>query len=55
MADAQGKLDKKMRGLANPSLLIINEMGYLNLSNTVAIIYLQVTSRRYENSSIILT
>lgn len=54
-ADAQGKLDKKMRGLAKPSLLIIDEMGYLNLSNNGGHYLFQVISRRYENSSIILT
>jgi DNA replication protein DnaC len=54
-ADAQGKLDKKMSGLAKPSLLIIDEMGYLNLSNNGGHYLFQVISRRYENSSIILT
>ncbi|MBN8236425.1 ATP-binding protein [Halobacillus kuroshimensis] len=31
--DAQGELDKKMRGITKPSLLIIDELGYLNLSD----------------------
>lgn len=54
-ADTQGKLEKKMRGLAKPSLLIIDEMGYLNLSDNGGHYLFQVISRRYENSSIILT
>lgn len=54
-ADAQGKLEKKMRGLSKPSLLIIDEMGYLNLSDNGGHYLFQVISRRYENSSIILT
>ncbi len=54
-ADSQGKLDKKMRGLAKPSLLIIDEMGYLNLYNNGGHYLFQVISRRYENSSIFLT
>lgn len=54
-ADNLGKLDKKMRGLSKPSLLIIDEMGYLNLSKNGGHYLFQVISRRYENSSIILT
>ncbi|WP_236838510.1 ATP-binding protein [Caldalkalibacillus salinus] len=54
-ADNQGKLEKKIRGLAKPSLLIIDEKGYLNLSDNGGHYLFQVISQRYENSSIILT
>lgn len=44
-----------MRGLAKPSLLIIDEMGYFNLSDNGGHYIFQVIRQRYENSSINFT
>lgn len=44
-----------MIGIDKPSLLIIDEMGYLNLSDHGGHYLFQIIRHSYENSSIILT
>jgi DNA replication protein DnaC len=50
--DVQGKLDKRMRGLAEPSLLTIDGMGFLTCQITVAIIYSKLSVEGMKKSSI---
>lgn len=54
-ADVEGKLERKLRSLVKPSLLIIDEMGYMKLDIGDAHYLFQVIARRYERGSIILT
>ncbi|CAH0345728.1 IS21 family transposase IS5376 [Bacillus sp. CECT 9360] len=50
-AEQQDKLEKKM-AFVKPSVLIIDEIGYLNLDPQSAHYLFQVISRRYERGSI---
>lgn len=55
-AQRQGKLKQTMqRGVNAPSLLIIDEIGYLPMSKEQANLFFQVVANRYEKGSIILT
>ncbi|MFS0639246.1 IS21-like element helper ATPase IstB [Mesobacillus foraminis] len=54
-AEQQDKLEKKIRTFIKPSVLIIDEIGYLNLDPQSTHYLFQVISRRYERGSIILT
>jgi len=50
-----GNLDARMRVYLRARLLIIDEVGYLPLSQEEASLFFQVISKRYERGSIILT
>jgi DNA replication protein DnaC len=55
-ADRVGKLPQKLRTYTTKSqILIVDEVGYLQLSRTEANDLFQVVSSRYERSSLILT
>lgn len=55
-AQRQGRLKQVMqRSVNGPSLLIIDEIGYLPMSKDQANLFFQVIAKRYENGSIILT
>ena len=55
-AQRQGKLKQTMQRCVNaPSLLIIDEIGYLPMSKEQANLFFQVIANRYEKGSIILT
>ena len=55
-AQQLGRLDTFMkRSLLGPSILIIDEVGYLPLQGNQANLFFQVIARRYEHGSIILT
>ncbi len=55
-AQRQGKLKQTMQRCVNaPSLLIIDEIGYLPMSREQANLLFQVIANRYEKGSIILT
>jgi DNA replication protein DnaC len=54
-ADATGSLSRQIRTYLRPTLLIIDELGYLQLGRTDANLVFQVISRRYEISSTIIT
>lgn len=54
-ADQEGKLEKKLRVFVKPTVLIIDEMGYLKLDPNSAHYLFQVIARRYEHAPIILT
>src|SRR5215813_9086121 len=52
---AEGRLDERLKLLAQPQLLIIDEIGYLPIDRQGANLFFQLVSRRYERGSIILT
>lgn len=55
-AQQRGQLDPFMRrSLLGPSILIIDEVGYLPLQGNQANLFFQVIAKRYEHGSIILT
>ncbi|WP_019123989.1 IS21-like element helper ATPase IstB [Brevibacillus massiliensis] len=54
-ADQENRLEQKPRTFVKPSLLIIDEMGYMRLNDSGAHYLFQVISRRYERGSLILT
>ncbi len=55
-AQRQGRLKQTMqRSVSGPSLLIIDEIGYLPMSREQANLFFQVIAQRYEKGSVILT
>jgi len=54
-AQASGKLVQRMKVLTHPALLVVDEIGYLPISRTGAMLFFQLMSRRYEQASTILT
>jgi DNA replication protein DnaC len=54
-AHLEGSWSAKMRTYAGPSVLVIDELGYLPMDATSAHWIFQVVSRRYERGSIVLT
>lgn len=54
-AHASGKLLHRMKTLTHPSLLVVDEIGYLPVSRTGAMHFFQLMSRRYEHASTVLT
>jgi DNA replication protein DnaC len=55
LAEVSGLLNKKILSLSRADLLIIDELGYLDLSKKVASLFFQLFSKRYENCSTIIT
>tara|TARA_B100000035_G_C21012158_1_gene560139 strand:- start:120 stop:902 length:783 start_codon:yes stop_codon:yes gene_type:complete len=55
-AQQQGRFDQFLkRSIMAPSILIIDEIGYLPLQKNQANLFFQVIAKRYEHGSIILT
>ena len=55
-AQRQGRLKQTLqRSVRGPSLLIIDEIGYLPMSREQANLFFQVIAQRYEKGSVILT
>jgi DNA replication protein DnaC len=54
-AEAEGKLDEKLRFYAKPKLLIIDELGYLPFEKRSAHLFFQLVARRYEKGSLLIT
>ena len=54
-AQLAGRLLHRMKTLVFPSLLIVDEIGYLPISRTGAMLFFQLMSRRYEHASTVLT
>jgi len=54
-AEANNKLEKRIRAYLKPKVLVIDEVGYLPLDRSMANLLFQLVSRRYEHGSIILT
>jgi len=54
-AKAAGKFTHRLKTLTYPSLLVVDEIGYLPVSHTRAMLFLQLINRRYERVSTVLT
>ena len=54
-AQHAGHLPRRLRTLVSPSLMVIDEIGYLPISRTGAQLFYQLMSRRYEHASTVLT
>jgi DNA replication protein DnaC len=54
-AQQAGRLLQRLKTLIFPSLLVVDEIGYLPISRTGAMHFFQLMSRRYETGSTILT
>jgi DNA replication protein DnaC len=54
-AQAAGRLLHRMNTLVFPSLLIVDEIGYLPISKTGAMLFFQLIAKRYERASTVLT
>lgn len=55
MAHLEGRWGSKMRTFTGPSVLVIDELGYLPMDQTSAHWIFEVVTRRYERGSIVLT
>jgi len=53
--DSASGLQRRLRRYVNPSLLVIDEVGYLSYDNRHADLLFEVVSRRYGHRSIVLT
>ena len=51
----QGRLKNKLKWFAKPHVLLLDEVGYENLSTEEAALFFQLINTRYEHGSIILT
>jgi DNA replication protein DnaC len=54
-AERDGRLGEKIRFLARPSLLIVDEIGYLPITPGGANLFFQLVNARYEKGAMILT
>ena len=53
--DSDAALRRRLRHYARPQLLAIDEVGYLSYSNRHADLMFELTSRRYQNRSTLIT
>ena len=53
--DSDSALRRRLRHYARPRLLVIDEVGYLSYSNRHADLLFELVSRRYEQSSTLIT
>lgn len=54
-AQAAGQLSRRLAVLSHPSLLVVDEIGYLPINHNGAVLFFQLMSRRYERASTVLT
>jgi DNA replication protein DnaC len=54
-AHLEGTTQYKLRSYVGPSVLVVDELGYLPMDQASATWIFQVVSRRYDKGSIILT
>ena len=54
-AERQGQLAEKIRFLARAALLIVDEIGYLPITQGGASLFFQIVNARYEKGAMILT
>jgi len=54
-AQAAGNLTRRLAILTHPSLLVVDEIGYLPINHTGAVLFFQLMNRRYEKASTVLT
>jgi DNA replication protein DnaC len=55
LAEATGRFNRQLGYYLRPSVLVVDEVGYLPLDRVEANMVFQLVSRRYERGSIILT
>ena len=49
-AQAAGRLQARLKVLTHPALLVVDEIGYLPISRTGAMLFFQLMTRRYEHA-----
>ena len=54
-ARAAGTFKRRLAVLAAPSLMVVDEIGYLPVSQAGATLFFQLMSRRYEHASTVMT
>lgn len=54
-AQAAGTFKRRLAVLTHPSLLVVDEIGYIPIQQTGAMLFFQLMSRRYERASTVLT
>ena len=54
-AQAAGRLHQRLKVLTHPALLVVDEIGYLPINHTGAMLFFQLMARRYEQASTVLT
>ena len=54
-AQVAGTLSHRLKTLTYPTLLIVDEIGYLPITRTGGMLFFQLMSRRYEHASTVLT
>ncbi|MGH8562458.1 MAG: IS21-like element helper ATPase IstB [Nevskiales bacterium] len=54
-AQAAGGLAQRLATLTHPTLLVVDEIGYLPINHTGAVLFFQLMNRRYERVSTVLT
>ena len=54
-AQQAGRLSHRLKTLGFPSLLVVDEIGYLPISRSGAMLFFHLMSRRYERASTVLT
>jgi DNA replication protein DnaC len=54
-AQAAGRLDRRLKTLTHPALLVVDEIGYLPITHNGAMLFFQLMSRRYERAATVLT
>ncbi len=54
-AERQGRLRERLATLRQPSLLIVDEIGYLPVTSNGANLFFQLVNARYERNSTVLT
>jgi DNA replication protein DnaC len=54
-AQAAGRLTQRLAVLTYPSLLVVDEIGYLPINHSGAVLFFQLMNRRYERASTVLT
>lgn len=47
--------EARLKVLTHPSLLVVDEIGYLPISRTGAMLFFQLMTRRHEHASTVLT
>ena len=54
-ARAAGALSRRLRVLTHPALLVVDEIGYLPVSQDGAVLFFQLINARHERASTVLT
>ena len=54
-AKAAGELSRRLRVLTHPALLVVDEIGYLPVTQDGAVLFFQLINARHESASTVLT